>query len=659
MKNSLKRPLPSKGKPNKYSSGGSSSKKRALNVRPPQPASVARLESMLDGATKKKKKLKREAETETAHRKSKNKINGNTEGTKIDPNGSSAVDSSRVSNENTKNDAHIDSSGRDRWSHLNSKSKSKHRTEVVNPFLAINQRKRTTEVIKIHDTKNDASKFSKATTVSSGVSLSGTKKDGEKRKKSMKRKEFRTDDKRIRMDITENPTIGTTFTPKNPTQSPGPIDGSNQRIACDNSEILMTANSRFEIDNQKKQKGIPTQSFSSTQEGTISNGVGNNTTISEDIQLSRQENPVQEATSLTNIKSSSVENKDISISSDSSLRPKLGLRLGNKTTNRKSDSAAISRFGRSRRVTSSPTDFQRTITASDTGHGSREDELLVVLRSPGKFDSALTLASDTVGATRGQSSTEINITVGDEITTRMNVNTNNTNQISKNTRKKTNVNDNFVRLNMKNNAGACRGAKNKSSKYSKERRSWKFRGGATNEEGGRSLDHAPMGNFANPTITFDPPLPPTSFPDNINNQNIEDEGERRKKFSRSKEFNNSKSNATSYVSKMSGLDPLDEFVDGTFHSSETKKAKTSTKNSAATSTSITLHGGASTPDAPKCARHQRPCKLIKVKKATTGNKGREFYACSMPRGEQCDHFQWADDTVEVCLCMTCCCMSTR
>jgi hypothetical protein len=24
-----------------------------------------------------------------------------------------------------------------------------------------------------------------------------------------------------------------------------------------------------------------------------------------------------------------------------------------------------------------------------------------------------------------------------------------------------------------------------------------------------------------------------------------------------------------------------------------------------------------------------------------------FYACHMPRGEQCDHFQWADDTIEV------------
>ncbi len=647
-----------KGKPNKYSSGGSSSKKRALNVRPPQPASVARLESILDGETKKKKKLKREAKT--ARRKSNNIIDGNKEGTKIDPNRSSATDSWRVSNENTKNEAHIDSRGRDRWSHLNSKSKSKYRAKVVNPFLEINQRKRTTEVVETHDTKNDMSKFYKSTKVSSHLSLSGTKKDGEKRKHSKKRKELRIDDNRIRMDVNENPTTGNTVTPRKPNQLQGLVDGSNLNVDCYNSEKLPTANSHFEKDNQKNQNGLPTQSFSSSQERPISNDVENTPTISEDIQLSRQENPVQKAT----IESLSVENKGISISSDSSLRPKLGLRLGNKATKRKSDSAAISRLGRSRRVTSSPTLFPRTIPTSDTGDGSREDELLVVLRSPRKSDSVLTLASDIEGATRGQSSIETTITVGDETTTRMNVSTNDSNKIAKNNRKKTNVNDNFVRLNMKNNAGACRGAKNKSSKYSKERRSWKFRGGATNEEGGRSLDHAPMGNFANPTISFVPPLPPTTFPDTINSQNTEGEGERRNKFSRSKEFNNSKSNATSYVSKMSGLDPLDEFVDGTFHSSETKRAKTSkkkssTSSSAVTSTSTALHGGASTPEAPNCARHQRPCKLIKVKKATTGNKGREFYACSMPRGEQCDHFQWADDTVEVCLSMTSPCMSTQ
>jgi len=119
-------------------------------------------------------------------------------------------------------------------------------------------------------------------------------------------------------------------------------------------------------------------------------------------------------------------------------------------------------------------------------------------------------------------------------------------------------NDNFVRLNMKNSAGACRGARNKSSKFKR----------------------------------FD------------------------------------KNNRPAKKKKMlqSGVDPLDDFMDGVYN-----KAKTSPSSS----------------KAPQCARHQRPCKLLVVKKNTTGNKGRKFYVCSLPRGEQCDHFEWADNTVEV------------
>ena len=61
-------------------------------------------------------------------------------------------------------------------------------------------------------------------------------------------------------------------------------------------------------------------------------------------------------------------------------------------------------------------------------------------------------------------------------TTRVNNNNNvSSSRIKKG--KKNNGNDNFVRQNLKNNAGACRGAKNKSSKFSKERRSWSHRGG--------------------------------------------------------------------------------------------------------------------------------------------------------------------------------------
>jgi hypothetical protein len=81
----------------------------------------------------------------------------------------------------------------------------------------------------------------------------------------------------------------------------------------------------------------------------------------------------------------------------------------------------------------------------------------------------------------------------------------------------------------------------------------------------------------------------------------------------------------------SGVDPLDDFMDGVYSNN---KAPSKTNDS-------------SLSKAPQCARHQRPCKLLVVKKNTTGNKGRKFYVCSLPRGEQCEHFEWADNTVEV------------
>ena len=123
-------------------------------------------------------------------------------------------------------------------------------------------------------------------------------------------------------------------------------------------------------------------------------------------------------------------------------------------------------------------------------------------------------------------------------------------------------NDNFVRLNMKNSAGACRGARNKSS------RSKRF-------------------------------------------EKYEKRPAKKKKM------------------LQSGVDPLDDFVDGVYKPSAKESSKSDLSK------------------APICARHQRPCKLLVVKKNKTGNKGRKFYVCSLPRGEQCDHFEWADNTVEV------------
>ena len=45
---------------------------------------------------------------------------------------------------------------------------------------------------------------------------------------------------------------------------------------------------------------------------------------------------------------------------------------------------------------------------------------------------------------------------------------------------------------------------------------------------------------------------------------------------------------------------------------------------------------------PLCPGHQLPCTLRKVKKATSVHKGRKFYACCLPREQQCDAFFWFD-----------------
>ena len=38
-----------------------------------------------------------------------------------------------------------------------------------------------------------------------------------------------------------------------------------------------------------------------------------------------------------------------------------------------------------------------------------------------------------------------------------------------------------------------------------------------------------------------------------------------------------------------------------------------------------------------------PARVLKVKKAKNGNKGRRFYCCARPREDQCDHFGWCED----------------
>lgn len=143
--------------------------------------------------------------------------------------------------------------------------------------------------------------------------------------------------------------------------------------------------------------------------------------------------------------------------------------------------------------------------------------------------------------------------------------------------------DNFVRLNLRNRAGACRGAKNL-------RRHNKMKRRRIEESQNRQSSEARS------TVDLEKPVDENLLrPRNISLHTV--------------------------------IDPIDDFLDGTFH-----------KMSTASSLECI----------PVCTRHNLPCKLLKVKKASSGNKGRRFYVCPLPQYDACNFFQWEDDTVEVC-----------
>ena len=147
--------------------------------------------------------------------------------------------------------------------------------------------------------------------------------------------------------------------------------------------------------------------------------------------------------------------------------------------------------------------------------------------------------------------------------------------------------DNFVRLNLRNRAGACRGAKGlKKHNRLKRRRI---------EE---SQNRQSSMSYSNPI---------SSDPDKTNDSR-DDELFRRRN-----------------ISLHTVIDPIDDFLDGTFHKAPNPSLEC----------------------APVCTRHNLPCKLLTVKKASGGNKGRKFYVCSLPQYEGCSFFQWEDDTVQV------------
>lgn len=159
---------------------------------------------------------------------------------------------------------------------------------------------------------------------------------------------------------------------------------------------------------------------------------------------------------------------------------------------------------------------------------------------------------------------------------------------------KTINNDNFVRLNLRNSSGACKGTRSLKS---------------------RNLERKKKALLRQQNSDFNAQ---TEEDDENENSVVQISSVKTKK-----------------VSIDSIIDPLDDFLDGTFHntvsrgkhSKEIKEQKSQNQSQ------------------PICPRHQRPCKLLVVKKNSGGNKGRKFFVCSLPRGEQCDFFQWEEDTV--------------
>jgi GRF zinc finger len=153
--------------------------------------------------------------------------------------------------------------------------------------------------------------------------------------------------------------------------------------------------------------------------------------------------------------------------------------------------------------------------------------------------------------------------------------------------------DNFVRLNLKNSSGSCRG------KRSIRRSKWRV---AMSERGAysrKSSVHVPQESF---------------------------------------------------VSTTDLMDPVDDFLDGVYApendedpGSQSGSSSSRVKNSNAKQQRQRKLNASC--QIPNCRVHGRPCKLCTVKK--TSNKGRKFWVCSLPREEQCQHFQWAEDSQQV------------
>lgn len=155
--------------------------------------------------------------------------------------------------------------------------------------------------------------------------------------------------------------------------------------------------------------------------------------------------------------------------------------------------------------------------------------------------------------------------------------TNNNNKQQKVRPPTTAINDNFVPLNLKNTAGSCRGAAKKQKFKDKKKK--------MQEQLSNSID-------------------------------------------------NRKHSMRYRTLAHANVDPLNDYLDGTFHKHIVQCKGSTTTNTRSQSCSY-----------PHCIRHNRRCKLHTVKKSGP-NRGRKFYTCSLPRGEQCDYFVWQEDTLQ-------------
>jgi hypothetical protein len=196
------------------------------------------------------------------------------------------------------------------------------------------------------------------------------------------------------------------------------------------------------------------------------------------------------------------------------------------------------------------------------------------------------------------------------------------------------VNDNFVRLDLRNAAGSCRGARNlkKVNKQKLWRAQNRFGMNDTNvnnldssdgREGGGGVGGVGGGMDG-------------SMHQNRSFGNHERGGYRRDK-------RDSGDIKCFSALQNAGVDPLDDYVDGVFSKRNDKSTASSNGGRNGTDESALMRDGS----IPICTRHQRPCKLMTVKKNNKGNKGRKYFVCSMPKGEQCNFFKWEEDTVEV------------